>query len=106
MILNCKLTKLSDDVYEGKHPNGVYEGKTYYGNWLTDYNSLNQIKIDEFNETNIIIINFMKFLKTSTVTKIIEKSDNYLIIKICSHHLPPRLFSKLLLPSDHQDSFT
>lgn len=65
------LTKLTDDVFEGFHPNGIYEGHT--------------ISSDEKAEIVIgeryLFKNLTRYLLTSTVTEIISETENETIFK-------------------------
>lgn len=66
------LIKLSDDAFEGKHPNDIYAGNTYTGT------TSEEVKIDQ---SVFINQNNEKLFYTSTVKKIVNETDNEIVFK-------------------------
>lgn len=62
-----RLTKLSDDKYEGKHPNGVYEGHTSKGFIVV--------------EPEVESFCWCGSLRTSMITEILEESEKLIVFK-------------------------
>ena len=56
------LTKISDDKFNGNHPNGIIEGYTRVGKLIND------VVIGD----QILVVNNTRYLRTSEVTEIID----------------------------------
>ena len=56
------LTKISDDKFNGNHPNGIIEGYTRVGKLIND------VVIGD----QILVVNNTHYLRTSEVTEIID----------------------------------
>ena len=56
------LTKISDDKFDGNHPNGIIEGYTRVGKLINDVIIGDQI----------LVVNSTRYLRTSEVTEIID----------------------------------
>ena len=69
--MNYKLEKLTDDKFEGLHPNGIYEGHVVVGHTITN------LKIGERFE----ILGPGQYLNTSPVTEIISTTPEETIFK-------------------------
>ena len=69
--MNYKLEKLTDDKFEGLHPNGIYEGHTVLGFIISE------LTIGERFE----ICGAGNFLSTSPVTEIISITPEETIFK-------------------------
>ena len=69
--MNYKLEKLTDDKFEGLHPNGIYEGHTVLGFIISE------LTIGERFE----ICGAGNFLSTSPVTEIVSITPEETIFK-------------------------
>ena len=56
------LTKISDDKFDGNHPNGIIEGYTRVGKLINDVIIGDQV----------LVVNNTHYLRTSEVTEIID----------------------------------
>lgn len=56
------LIKISDDKFNGNHPNGIIEGYTTVGKLIND------VVIGD----QILVVNNIRYLRTSEVTEIID----------------------------------
>lgn len=65
------LTKLSDNVFNGKHPNGIFQGYQVIG-------EVSDLKIGQ--SFNMLKYNG-GFFQTSTITEIIKNEDDHKIFK-------------------------
>lgn len=69
--MQYKIEKVSDDVFEGLHPNGIYEGHTVIGSVITE------LIIGERFE----IWGTGNFLSTSPITEIVSMTTGETIFK-------------------------
>lgn len=64
------LTKISDDVFNGNHPNGIFEGYSQSG-------FFSRVIVGE----EFYVISGHDYLRTSEVKKIISETDKEIIFK-------------------------
>lgn len=79
-----KLTKLKDEVFDGTHPNGIYEGFTYKGRFLFDNSVFYQ---------SIILLDKDSHFHTSTVVEITEH-DGYDLVRTMNSIYKLEIISK------------
>lgn len=96
----CKLTKLSDDVFNGEHPNGIDEGYETYGSITDD-------GIKTLNDFHLLVGNALwlrtgihklttRFFHTSTIKSIenIDNENNVVIFKTKNSAYKLEVFDK------------
>ncbi len=62
-----KITKLTDDVFNGNHPNGIYEGHTVKGTEINPPKVGDRYEVVDFNSMS-------NRISTSIVKEIIDKN--------------------------------
>lgn len=65
------ITKISDDVYNGIHPNGIDEG------YSMEFDNKPELVVGE----RYALTNPTRYLLTSTVTEIVSETENEIIFK-------------------------
>ncbi len=91
----CKITKLSDDVFNGQHPNNINEGYENYGCIGHDIESLTQ-----FNELVggpfYLTTSINRYLRTSYITSIesIDETNKVVVFKTKNSTYKLEVFDK------------
>lgn len=91
----CKITKLSDNVFNGEHPNGINEGYETYGSIDHDIHSLTEFS-KLVGGSLYLKTSINRYLRTSYITSIesIDETNKVVVFKTKNSTYKLEVFDK------------